>query len=443
MGTTTLWLACATWAAAARGARLPTPPPKLTPVGQSYASTDPDASAAFFEAVVRGAVRVAQNLSTRPACAAVAAVRLPLGLNASAGDAGSTLWFVDAKAPPFGGAVSVARVAAAEAAAMAAMNARAAAPKYVEWNDNHAGYYRAEAFDVRAIVARAPGFTYEADPAGRDTWPYEAVDVDVPHTTRNVQLWGDVSAYAAALAPYALPSDRGVRPALRTRRAVRLDRSSGGRRFWETCRNESKAAGSKPAHSLRDLFWWKATFASPDPAAALAFVEAAVGAVRVPSPFPERDTRGACTEARWALLQAGSAFMLHFVRSAESRRGASRALPPPAKKKEKKRYESAAWPLREWARDVARNRSDLAGADVLDGWASDRTVFWTDDLAGFRARLAALGAGVAVHERRSLPDGSGVAALVVTSAAAPEVVLEIRGVDARLAAEAPLFECLR
>ena len=52
-------------------------------------------------------------------------------------------------------------------------------------------------------------------------------------------------------------------------------------------------------------------------------------------------------------------------------------------------------------------------------------------------------AAVEIPKRDSPEEVAGVAALVVTSAAAPEVVLEIRGVDARLAAEAPLFECLR
>ena len=400
-------------AALAAGAR---EPPALdfalSPVGRVFASTDPDASADMFTAVVRGASRVDQNLSRDDACARVVAVRAPLGHNATAGDAGQLLYFVRAERGPLNASASLAPYAAHAARAFAAQNARAIV--YDAWSDNHDGYYRTDAFDVDATVSRAPYFSYEIEEhpeLNYTSWPYAALNAYVPNTTFNFQLWGDMSgAPGDALAPFVLPE-------------------------WERCRNESAAA--KPSGGLDSLWWWKATGATDDVAAAAAFVEAALGSVHVPGPFPEANPPPPnCTTARWVLLQPGSSFMLHFVWSGEFAAPPDGGLDP-------------ALALPAWSASVRAARASLAAAAgpegvaadgyELDGWMDNRVVFWADAIGRVAARLDALGVP---YSRRAFGAPSTVVALLVADNATA-LAFEIRGDDAELAAAAPLYECLR
>ena len=387
----------------------------LVPVGCVFASTDPAASADLFTSVMPGAARVDQNLSAHDACAHVEAVQTPLGLNASAGDVGQTLWFVRSERAPMNASAALSPYTAHAARAFAEQNAGTIV--YDGWSDNHDGYYRSDAFDVDAIVARAPLFTYEIEDKPElnyTSWPFAAVNVFVPNTTFNFQLWGDMSgAPGDALAPFVLPE-------------------------WERCRNES--AATKPADGLDTLFWWKATYATNDPAAAAAFVEEAFGAVHVTSPFPEtapgEEADPNCTEARWVLLQPDSSFMLHFVYSREFEAPPLGGLDPELS-------------VANWAADVSATRAALAAAAgdegvaadgyTLDGWMENRVVFWSDTISRVAARLDARSIP---YSRRSFGASSPTVALLIAHNATA-LAFEVRGDDAELAAAAPLFECLR
>ncbi|KAJ1452383.1 hypothetical protein M885DRAFT_527093 [Pelagophyceae sp. CCMP2097] len=383
--TSALFLAAACASSIAPAFTVAQPPAfSVVPVGRVFASTDPSASAALFQLAVKGAELVSQNISSDTECAEVVAVKLPKGVNSSANDIGQSLYFVRSK-----GAADLKPYS--DHCASAFLQQNAGEIVYDPWGDNHDGYHSTEAFNIDSIVSQRKGLFTAENETG--SWPLAALNVVVPNTTYNFQLWGHLGDETSLL-PAFLPN-------------------------WEMCRNESR--GFMPPQE--DLFWWKATYATPDPPAAAAFVEKLFGSQKVPSPFQDDAVPPSanCTEARWMLLQPFSNFMLHFVYS----RCFSN---PPAL--------DPLLNLDDWTTNVLQGRLDAP--DEVDGWMDNRVIFWVDDFTSFLARLD----GYKIpYFLRSFASGQDISAIVTDPKTA--LAYEVRGKDATLARQAAPFECLR
>ena len=212
-------------------------------------------------------------------------------------------------------------------------------------------------------IARRERFTLEKQNSTTLPWPWAALDVLIPSTVFNFQLWGNFNASRSVMEPFA-------------------------RAAWENCRNESDGEMSRKTYGL---FWWKATQATTDVEAAAAFVARYFGATRVASPF----SQGAdCTEAAWLLFE-DSGFMLHFVNSPE--------YPSP----NEQTLGLATW---ETATGETRLRRDLARG-ALDGWTWNRVIFWVDDIRTIEAKLVADGVAFAKRAFKQ----NGLVSLLVAS----------------------------
>lgn len=345
----------------------------LIPVGRALASIDPSAAADFFVRVLPGSFRVEQNFSsTSPECdVEIAAVRLPYG--AQPDGAGQLIYFVRDGVAPWGDAPLEPYVSQQVADFDAQANGSLV---YDRWEDQHDGYHFETYFDVFAI-ARRERFTLEKQNSTTLPWPWAALDVLIPSTVFNFQLWGNFNASRSVMEPFA-------------------------RAAWENCRNESDGEMSRKTYGL---FWWKATQATTDVEAAAAFVARYFGATRVASPF----SQGAdCTEAAWLLFE-DSGFMLHFVNSPE--------YPSP----NEQTLGLATW---ETATGETRLRRDLARG-ALDGWTWNRVIFWVDDIRTIEAKLVADGVAFAKRAFKQ----NGLVSLLVASPPQGSIVYELRALD--------------
>jgi len=356
--------------------------PSLAPVARSYASTDPAASARFFQNVVPGTKIVATNYSTgAPACDVdIVAVQLPLG--AIVGGAGQMVYFVrDHVASDCGAAVKPFQ----ELQTQDFINQNSGAIKYDQWGDNHDGYHFTSSFNVSAIVA-GEYFTFEsiqfpAWDSPKSALPLAALDVVVRNTTFNFQLWGNFTGSLGKLMPYKLDE-------------------------WESCRNQSM---SWVPDNSDDLFWWKSTFATSEPEREAHFVVEHLGAREVPPPFPVPYQDG-CTRARWVAFDA-TGWMIHFVYSPEY-------YP-----------KNASLTIASWESKVTAGRAITHG--VYDTWMWNRVIFWAD--AGLDAFEKSLDSAGVAYTTRDWPvettDGKITRSLLFSSSGG--LVYEIR---ARVAA---------
>jgi len=298
----------------------------LTPIGRLYASTDVDASAAFFQRYF-GAAIVGQNLTHNTSCADVRTVSIQAP---NSTDFSYTLTFVHDKVKPIA-SVSPAQATAALDEGWASVMRKD--KLYSAWFDNHDGL-GPDKFDIDK--ATADGLEMQVYHGSITQFPAAVVRLLIPGTSWTMECTGTYSKQQAEkLERHVFPDP-------------------------DNCRNNSRQP------ELFGHFWWKSAFAAADPQAAAKFVVAALGAEPFESPFPW--PRGPnCTAAAWTRLP-GTGFNMHFVSSSE--------------------WDSESFTVKDWARaqEGARNLKE----GIFDRNMYNAFVLWSDSLDDLATRLESL-----------------------------------------------------
>jgi len=319
-------LVISTVLAQAVGTQLGVPSLGLHPIGRSYYTTDAEATAVFFTRYFNATIS-RQNISTNAACAKVTQVLLGQGVQTF------EFTFVQDMVKPFGTLTAQSVVATAkEQWNEVVLQHRQA---YSPWFDNHDGLSNLFSFDVDRLAE--DNVSIQAYHDDNVKFPAAIVRLKVPGTAYTIEMAGNFSIGEARKLEKWIVSDP------------------------DNCRNNS-ASSSPP----KDVFWWKATFASADPQAAAEFAVEVLGAYETPAPYPWplKPCDKNCTGARWVQFR-NPFFELHFVKSWE--------------------YDPGNLSIAEWAGRQESLR-DLEGG-VFDQHMYNSLVLWADSLDPFVSRL--------------------------------------------------------